>query len=132
MAALTNPSGADPVPGPARVPAPDRGVHETIAAALAALREPDLGGFPPADVEAALTDMYGQSTRLRPEYRDRLYQRVQELSFGMTRMVEAGPADAAVASKDFTSSYHRLTGLFAEQIVIIQRSRPYVTVVAPR
>ena len=132
MAALTGPSGADPAPGSARVPAPGAGVHETIAAALAALREPDLGGFLPADVEAALTEMYGQSPRLRPEYRDRLYERVHELSFAMTRMAEAGPADAAVASKDFTSSYHRLTGLFTEQIVIIQRSHPHVTVAAAR
>ena len=125
-------AGADPVPEPGWAPAPGAGVHETVAAALAALVEPDLDGFAPPEIEAAFTEMYGSGPLLRPAYRDWLYQRVRELSFGMTRPAEAEPDESSFRSKDFTASYHRLTGLFSDRIAIVARSRPHVMVVEPR
>ncbi|BEL04116.1 hypothetical protein Q0Z83_023070 [Actinoplanes sichuanensis] len=130
MNAPARPAGADPSPEPFRAPA--HGVHEAIADALATLHEPDLSGFGPAAVDTAITEMYGDHPTLRPAYRDWLYQHVSDASFGLTRMSPAGPGDAAVRSKDFTSTYHRLTGLFTERIVILQRARPQISLVAPK
>jgi hypothetical protein len=130
MNAPARPAGADPAPEPFQAPA--HGVHEAIADALATLHEPDLTGFEQTEIETAISEMYGHSPTLRPAYRDWLYRHVSAASFGLTRMSPAGPGDAAVPSKDFTSSYHRLTGLFTERIVILQRSRPPISLVAPK
>jgi hypothetical protein len=101
----------------------DNPVYETIAQALAYLEQPDLSGFPEAQVREAVNEMFSQG-ELSPDWLGRLRVRIQELSDGTTKLEDADKDDFLYLSKEWGAVYQRLRGLFTQRLVIIGRSTP--------
>jgi hypothetical protein len=101
----------------------DNPVYETIAQALAHLEQPDLSGFPEAQVREAVNEMFSKG-ELSPNWLDQLRIRIQELSHGMTKLEDANKDDFLYLSKEWGAVYQRLEGLFTKRFVIVGRSTP--------
>jgi hypothetical protein len=101
----------------------DNPVYESIARALADLRQPDLSGFQDVQVREATEGMFTDSG-IRPDWLSWVRTRIQELSGGTTRLEDAERGDFQFLSKEWGVAYQRLVGLFTDRLVIIGRSTP--------
>ena len=104
-------------------PPSDNPVYESIARALADLRQPDLSGFPEGQVREAIEGMFSERGVVS-DWLGWLRVRIQELSGGLTRLEDADRDDFLFLSKEWAVAYQRLVGLFTDQLVIIGRSTP--------
>ena len=98
-------------------------VFESAAKSLAALKQPDFAGFSAAEVDAAMRTVF-TARGPDPDWLAQLKSRIQELSFGLTRLEDASPDAVPSRIKSFGTSYHRLIGLFRTQLLIIGPFQP--------
>ena len=99
-------------------------VFESAAKSLAALKQPDFAGFSAAEVDAAMRTVF-TARGPDPDWLAQLKSRIQELSFGLTRLEDASPDEFPSRIKSFGTTYHRLIGLFGRtQLLIIGPFQP--------
>lgn len=95
-------------------------VFETVAQALAGLKQPDLSGFDEVEVWNEMAQLLTPGSQELGRLRDR----VAELSGGLTRLQDADPEEFAWRSKELGAVYQRLQGLFIDRLVIMGNSEP--------
>ncbi|MET7486301.1 hypothetical protein [Streptomyces sp. NPDC005538] len=84
----------------------DDRVYGRAAAALAAMREPDLSDFEPDQVDGAMLRAFDPSGRR--QWLDDLRSRITQDSGSQTRLEDADPDEFPFRIKEFAASYHRL------------------------
>ncbi|MEU0476814.1 hypothetical protein ACFW5S_32765 [Streptomyces olivaceus] len=87
----------------------DERIYDKAAAALAALREPDLAEFSDAEVDAAM-DRAFTPVGPRQEWLDGFRRRVLDAGDGLTRLEDADPDDFPYLEKSMAVAYQRLRG----------------------